>query len=500
MTRRSALGLFGAGVAAAAQNQKAIFQPTWESLKQHTPAGWFRDVKFGIFAHWGPQCAPRQGDWYARNMYIQGTRQYEFHVKHYGHPLKFGYKDVIPLWKAEQWEPETLIRRYKKAGAKYFVALGVHCDNFDCWDSKYHHWNSVNFGPKRNIVGTWRDVARANGLRFGVTEHLGWSYSWFNVNKDSDKTGPEAGVPYDGNDPAYWDLYFPPHKEKEAQYTQNAPEFWKDNWLIRVKDLIDQHQPDLMYTDGGVFDQVGLDAIAHYYNANMSWHGGKLEGVYTIKNHTANGETRFGDFQEGAATLDIERGSASEIKADPWQTETCIGQWFYFDGFKYKTPGEVVRSFVDIVSKNGVLLLNFPLLPDGTLDTESEGILDDITKWMTMNGECIHASRPWKKYGEGPTAVEGGMFSERKRKPFTPADIRFVTKHEKLYAFCLGIPEADVVFASLSKSAGLWTKPISNIRVIGSDEKVKWSLEDAGLRIQKPNHNPSDLTLGFEIT
>ncbi|HEY1213365.1 MAG TPA: alpha-L-fucosidase [Bryobacteraceae bacterium] len=498
MTRRSALGLLGAGLAVG-QTDRDLFQPTWESLKQYKCPDWFRDVKFGIWAHWGPQCAPRQGDWYARNLYIQGTRQYEYHVKHYGHPSKVGYKDVIPLWKAEHWEPETLIRKYKNAGAKYFVSLGVHCDNFDCWNSRYHQWNAVNYGPKKDIVGTWRDIARANGLRFGVSEHLAWSYSWFNVNKDSDKTGPLAGVPYDGNDSAYWDLYFPPHKEKEAQFTQNAPEFWKDNWLIRVRDLFDQHQPDLVYTDGGAFDQVGLDAIAYYYNANTRWHGGKLDSVYTIKNHLASTKL-MGDYQEGAATLDIERGAATDIRSEPWQTDTCIGQWFYFDGFKYKTPGEVVRYFVDVVSKNGTLLLNFPLLPDGSLDSQSESILADITKWMAVNGECLHASRPWKKFGEGPARAEGGLFSERKMKPFTAADVRFISKSDKLYVFFLGLPEADPIIKSLAKSEGLWTRPVSRVRVIGSDEGVKWSLDAGGLRIQRPNHNPSDLTLGFEIS
>src|SRR5579863_6240508 len=268
ITRRSAIALLGSGIAAPRQSGTPRFLANWESLKQYRCPDWFADAKFGIWAHWGPQGGPRQGDWYARNIYIQDTRQNKFHVEHYGHPSKVGYKDVLPLWTAVNWEPETLIRRYKRAGAKYFVSLGVHCDNFDCWNSKHHRWNSLNFGPKRDVVGTWRDIARNQDLRFGVTEHLGWTWNWFNVNKNSDRTGPLAGVPYDGNDPRYQDLYLPPHDGDQASYPTNPAPEWKTQWLNRITDLIDQHRPDLVYTDGGAFDQVGLELIAHYYNSS----------------------------------------------------------------------------------------------------------------------------------------------------------------------------------------------------------------------------------------
>src|SRR5690349_5108003 len=197
VTRRTALRMAAAPLLA---NTGGPFRADWESLAQYRCPTWFRDAKLGFWAHWGPQGGPKQGDWYARNIYIQGTRQYDYHVAHFGHPSKVGYKDVIPLWTAKNWEPETLIRRYKKAGARYFMSLGVHCDNFDCWNSKHQSWNAVNHGPKRDVVGTWRKAARRHGLRFGVSEHLGWTWTWFNVNKGSDKQGPLAGVPYDGNE------------------------------------------------------------------------------------------------------------------------------------------------------------------------------------------------------------------------------------------------------------------------------------------------------------
>jgi alpha-L-fucosidase len=500
MTRRSAIKLLAAGAVSPALTFSAepMFKGTWESLKQYRCPEWFRDAKFGILAHWGPQGAPKQGDWYARNMYIQGSRQNKYHVENYGHPSKFGYKNIVPLWKAENWEPETLIRRYKKAGAKYFVSLGVHCDNFDCWDSKYHRWNAAKMGPKRDVVGTWRKLARRYDLRFGVTEHLAWSYDWFNVNKGVDKTGPYVGVPYDGNDPKYWDLYFKPHPEHEAAYPLHPSTLFKRQWFERVKDLVDQNQPDLVYTDGGAFDEVGLQLIAHYYNANMHWHGGKLDGVYTLKNHLAKTKL-IGNFEDGAATEDIERGVAADIRPEPWHSETCIGNWFYWEGYKYKEPGEVIYQLLDVVSKNGTMLLNFPLLPDGTLDTREESILEDITAWMAVNGEGIFSTRPWKKYGEGPTEITAGSMNESERKPFTSADFRFTSKGEKLFAFCMGWPEGDFGIASLGTASGLWPRKIEHVRLLGSEEQVRYSRTAEQLLIHRPNHQPCNFAVAFEI-
>jgi alpha-L-fucosidase len=229
-----------------------VFEPTWDSLKQYRCPDWFRDAKFGIWAHWGPQCAPMVGDWYARQMYLQGHPQYEHHVRTYGHPSKVGFKDIIELWKGEKFDPAALIDLYKGAGARYFISMGVHHDNFDLWNSKHHRWNAVNFGPRRDIVGAWKRAAEAVGLRFGVTEHLERSWSWFNTNKGCDSYGPYAGVPYDGNDPAYEDLYFPQHDDTSYAYPANPPEAWTKGWLQRIQDLVDSYEPDLLYSDGAV--------------------------------------------------------------------------------------------------------------------------------------------------------------------------------------------------------------------------------------------------------
>ncbi len=488
-SRRTVLKSILAATAAGSAARSATngpFEANWESLKQYRCPDWFRDAKFGMWSHWGPQGAPKQGDWYARNIYIQGTRHYKHHLQHYGHPSKVGYKDIIPLWTGKNWEPETLIRKYKKAGAKYFVSLGVHCDNFDCWNSKHHSWNAVNHGPKKDVVATWRKIARDNGLRFGVSEHLAWSYSWFNVNKNADKEGSLAGVPYDGANPKYQELYFAPHAENSANYSINPTDWWKQNWLQRITDLVDQHRPDFVYTDGGAFGDVGLQLIAHYYNQNIQWHKGKLEGVYTLKNH--RDQVKFGQYQEGATLLDVERGVVAGIHPQPFNTDTCIGQWQYYEGFPYKKSRQIIEMLVDVVSRNGNLLLSVPQLPDGTLDSHCEGVVDDITRWMASNGEAIFATQPWKVCGEGPllTQYKNRMFSERNAKQFTPEDVRFTQKGDTLYAFCTPAPDRGFTIQSLGAKENMFPRPIKRVTMLGSGEKLVWTQNETALVVDRP--------------
>ncbi len=510
LSRRDFLGVMAAGVAAAhtlplraavAGEPAPGFSPTWESLQHYRCPDWFRDAKLGLFAHWGPQSVPRQGDWYARNMYIQGHRHYEYHLKHYGHPSKFGYKDIIPLWKAENWDPQALMRRYKKAGAKYFVALGCHHDNFACWNSKAHRWNSVNFGPKKDIVGLWRKAALQEGLRFGVTEHIAWSWSWFNVNKGADQSGPYAGVPYDGNDPRFQDLYHEPHEENGAHYPVNASEIWKQRWYERVSDLVAQHLPDLLFTDGGIpFGDYGLRQLANFYNDNIARNGDKLDAVYNLKRVIhGKGVGFYGDYQDGVGVLDLERGVVDGIQSEPWQCDTSVGDWFYREDVKFRTADIVIHMLADTVSKNGNMMLNFQLLPDGTFDAPTDRILENFTRWMMVNGLAIYATRPWKVYGEGPTKIKVGELTERQNQPFTPEDFRFTTKGKALYAFCLGLPKQDITIKSLGTNAGLWQKPITQVRVLGSEEKLQWSREGEHLRIKPLPNWPCDYALVFEV-
>lgn len=472
------------------------FEPTWESLQQYECPEWFRDAKLGIFMHWGPCSVPGVDSWYGRNMYIEGHRTYKHHVKTYGRPSKSGYKDIIALWKAEKFDPDRLVRLYKEAGAKYVVPVAVHHDNFDLWDSTHHRWNAVNIGPKKNIIAMWREATLRHGLRFGVSAHLARSYSWFNTSKGSDKTGPYAGVPYDGNDPKYADLYHEKHDDTSYRYPSHPPEAWKRNWFSRVKDLVDKYQPDLLYFDGGVpFGEVGRRMVAYYFNQNMRWHGGKLEAVFNIKNI---GDGRHGDYRDGICVLDLERGMLSGIRDEPWQNDTSIGPWYYMPNARYKTTDAVVDSFVDIVSKNGNLLLNVPPKPDGTLDAEAQRILVELGKWMDVNGEAVYGARPWKSYGEGPTAVPGGYFKER-TEPFTPQDMRFTTKGNVLYAICLGWPGDGATLAIKSLSAKQKVGKITKITLLGYDGELKWSRDDESLKIRMPSKKPCENAYSFRI-
>ena len=491
MRRRDAIRVM-AGLPAAwgLRADTSEFAPNWDSLKQYRAPEWFRDAKFGMWAHWGPQCVPRTGDWYARNLYIEDSPQYLYHVKNYGHPSKVGYKDIVKLWKAEKFDPAALIARYKRAGARYFTAMGVHHDNYDCWNSKHHKWNAVKIGPRKDIVGMWKKAAVANGLRFGVTEHLERSYSWFNVNKGHDKKGPLAGVPYDGNDPKYADFYFEPHEDNNSSYPVNPPEHWKREWFARIQDLVDAYQPDLLYTDGGMpFGEIGRTLAAHFYNQNLKRHDGRLEAVYAIKNVRDN---KHGDYEPGTATLDLERGVVSGINADAWQTDTCLGDWYYKRDITYKTTDVVVRMLVDIVSKNGNLLLNIPLPPEGVPDAEEEKVLAGLEKWIAVNGETIYGTRPWKLFGEGPTQSAGGQFSERKAARYSNEDFRFTKKGDALYATCMAEPGQNVVIQSLAGER------VSRVEMVGGGE-LRFSQDAAGVKIQVPDARASEHTVAFRI-
>ena len=233
------------------------FDSSEESLQHYTVPEWFRDAKFGIWSHWGPQAVPREGDWYAKNMYVEGSRQNKYHVATYGHPSEFGYKDIVELWKAERWDPEALMKLYKRVGAKYFVSMGTHHDNFFLWDSKLNKWNSVNKGPEKDVVGLWQQAAKKEGLYFGVSEHLGASYTWFQSAHKADTAGVYAGVPYDGNDPVYADLYHQKADKADTEWLTKNPA-WQVDWYYKIKELVDMYHPDLLYSDSGFpFGYVG---------------------------------------------------------------------------------------------------------------------------------------------------------------------------------------------------------------------------------------------------
>ena len=508
-TRRSAIGLLAGAVSTAPWRRASAaqlagpeippgpFKGTRESLKEYRVPDWFRDAKFGIWAHWGPQSAPEYGDWYARNMYIEGHRQYKYHLQKYGHPSKFGFKDIVPTWKAEKFDPDYLMRLYQKAGARYFVSMGVHHDNFDLWNSRHQKWNAVSMGPRKDIVGLFRKAALKHGLRFGVSEHLAVSYHWFQTSHGSDKDGPYQGVPYDGADPAYAALYHETHEApKSAWDPKGVPVSWKRHYFLRIQDLIDQYQPDLLYTDGPIFfEEWGLAFIAHLYNRSAQRHGGKVEAVYTNKGRK--------DCETGTCVLDIERGIVDKVWPEPWQTDTCIGHWHYDQEAQYKSPKLVIDMLVDIVSRNGNLLLNFPLPSSGMLDREELRILDEITTWMAVNSEAIYGTRPWKVFGEGPgtgeSAKGGGGFNERTRRLLTAEDVRFTTKGSTLYAFAMGWPGKEAVIQPLATNSPRGVGRIRNVQLLGFRGKLPWKQDETGLRVQLPPQKPCDHAFALKI-
>lgn len=492
-----------------AKQEEDLFSPAFttdiESFRSYKYPEWFRDAKFGIWSHWGPQAVPRQGDWYARKMYESDTynrqtnqptgkpsREYLYHVEHYGHPSKFGYKDIIPLWKAERWDPEKLMALYKRAGARYFVSMATHHDNFFLWDSKIHRWNSVQMGPMKDVVGLWQQAAKKEGLRFGVSEHLGASYTWFQPSHRSDPSGPLKGVPYDGTNPEYQDLYHKPTAPDDFAWLTKDPANHQ-NWLASIKEVIDLYHPDLVYSDGELpFGEVGRTMLAHFYNQDIIRNNGKLEAVYTCKHLIS----------EGRWVRDIERGAMDSISVDPWQTDTSIGDWYYRTGQKYMTGSEVIQMLVDIVSKNGNLLLNVVQTPEGNLEQDVLDVLEEIAEWIPANGEGIYGTRPWKIYGEGPSTIkqERGRFGGvRDVRPYTSEDYRFTTKGSALYAFCLEPPENEFRIISLGKTPNPEKRKIKSVSLLGSDIKPEWDQTENALVISKPSGLPEWKVVGFKI-
>jgi alpha-L-fucosidase len=350
------------------------------------------------------------------------------------------------------------------------------------------------------VVGAWRDAAQKHGLRFGVSEHLWISYKWFAVSHGADKTGPFAGVPYDGVDPQYADLY---HDAGCAQFAApnvdwsdtGIPDAWRKHYLDRMTDLIDKYQPDLLYTDGHLpFEEYGLKMVSHLYNVSAQLHGGDVEAVYNSKEPS--------DCALGTCTLDHERGVSDGIAQNHWQTDTCIGQWHYKRGQKYKSAKKVVDMLTDIVSKNGNLLLNFPLPNSGELDPEEMTILESITTWMAVNSEGIYATRPWKIYGEGPStevAIKSGGFNEDKQGDFTAQDVRFTTKDSTLYAFVMGWPEKTTLVRALAKNSPQNPGKILHVALLGYSGTINWKQDESGLRVEMPANKLSDIGITLKV-
>jgi alpha-L-fucosidase len=498
------------------------FQPNFESLQNYKSApDWFRDAKFGMWAHWGPQCVPEQGDWYAKNMYIETHAVHKFHVAKYGHPSKFGFKDVCNLFKAERWDPEHLIGLYKRAGAKYFMCMANHHDNFDMFDSTYQPWNSVAIGPKRSLVGGWEKAVRAAGLKFAVSSHGDRAWSWYQEAQLADTTGPMAGVPYDGlmtkadGKGLWWEGLDP--QDYYAQYHLPGQYKWNfagsppvakefsEKFFNRTIDLINKHSPDLLYFDDSVLphyptNDIGPRIAAYFYNHGLKRDGGRLEVVLTGKDLNAD--------QSRALVMDIEKGGASAIRPEPWQTDTCIGSWHYnishLDKHDYKNARDIARMLVDNASKNGNLMLNIPLTGHGEPDADELAIIADFTAWMDRNNAGIYATRPWRVFGEGSTApAAGNGIGRRSGGPvptFTAKDFRFMQKGDTLFAFVMDWPEdGTLVIKSLADGAATGVGNVERVEIIGTGEPLRFTRDANGLNISLPAQKVGSYVYGFKV-
>jgi len=499
------------------------FTADWDSLAAYQTPDWFRNAKFGIWAHWGPQCEAEHGDWYARGLYEEGSDHYRYHVEKYGHPSKAGFKDVIHQWKAERWDPDALVALYKKAGAKYFVALANHHDNLDLYASKYQpQWNSTKVGPKKDLIGGWAKAARKQGLRFGVSVHAAHAWTWYETSQGADKTGPYAGVPYDGHltkadgKGKWWDGLDP-----QALYAQNHPlsknggggvdgdqwhwgggastpdQAYCEKFYDRTMELVNNYDPDLVYFDDTVLplhpvSDVGLRLAAHIYNRSIAKKG-KLEAV-------VNGKI-LSEQQRKTMVWDIERGQSNAIEPLPWQTCTCIGSWHYdrrvYDNKSYKSAQTVVHTLIDVVSKNGNLLLSVPVRGNGTIDPLERDIVEEIGRWMAVSSEGIYDSRPWAVFGEGPVMEEaaapmsGPGFNEGKNKPFSAADVRFTAKGDAVYAFVMGWPaDGKVTIKSMRAGSPHLKRGIAKVELVGGQALAFEQAAD-GLRVTLPGKSPA---------
>jgi len=462
----------------------------WKGLsRNYTVPDWWREAKFGAWSHWDPQSMPEQGDWYARGMYMQGDKQYDYNLKNFGHPSEYGYKDICYNWIIDKWQPEELMNLYVEMGARYFMAMGVHHDNFDCWNSTYQPWNSVNVGPKQDIVGTWEKVARQHGLRFGIGFHNTPARTWgqfMTVRYTSDKSGPKQGIPYDalqtildgkgkwwnGMDPV--DLYGPKHDKKDPLHSPFANQF-----MWRVDDAISKYHPDMIYFDEHAGDsQVDLGVnmglgflapslIANFYNKSMQWNHGKMDVVINLK--AVGG--RYNSFQNNPELLPLVDRSLvksseaiieSQITAYTFQTETSIAEWHYLAGQKYKDAKEVIGLLMNNVSRNGTMLLNITQHGRGDLDPEVIRICKDIGGWLKINGEAVYGSRPFEVFGEN--------------------NVLYTRNQGNVYATLLDW-DGDPVTLTALHIGGSTLGKVSKVELLGSDIPMKFVQDDNGLTI-----------------
>lgn len=455
--------------------ERGNYAPNWDSLSQYEIPDWYQDAKFGIFIHWGVYAVPSyNSEWYARNMYIEGTDAYNHHVAHYGTQDKFGYKDFIPQFKAEKFNAEEWMQIVRQSGAKFVVPVAEHHDGFPMYDCPFTDWNAVKMGPHRDIIQELSDAARQQHLIFGVSSHRAENWWFFNGGRQFDS---------DVNDPQNAGLYGPAEKcDPKGWIPERQPhEAFLDDWLARTCDLIDRYEPQLLWFDWWIrepsFKPYLKRLAAYYYNKGLDWN----KGVAINYKEDA--------FQEGTAVFDVERGQLDDIRPSFWQTDTSVSEnsWSYISHHRYKTADSIIGDLIDIVSKNGALLLNIGPRPDGTIPEQEQEILKAIGQWLAVYGEAIYSTRPWKVFGEGPTKIESGSFTDTKRKPFTAQDIRFTTREGRLYAIVMKKPDDHrILIQSLAETLRLYPNQIESVELLGYSGELEWTRNEHGLTVVLP--------------
>ena len=467
----------------ASEKGTEVFQPDWTNIAQHYKfPQWFQDGKFGIFIHWGVYSVPAFGnEWYSRNMYLKDSPEYKHHIETYGKHTDFGYKDFIPLFTGDKFNADEWAALFKEAGARYIVPVAEHHDGFAMYDSELNEWNAVKAGPKKDIIGLLKKAVEKQGMTFGVSTHRAENAWFFNGGMEfpsdvQDTTITLYGRRYRGT------------PEKREAYTDDVAREWQEH----TYELIVKYQPSLLYFDWTVNDPVLMPhlnkIIAYYYNNALDW--GKEVAVNTKQGYPT-------DIQ----IWDMERGKSDKMMEHPWQTCTSVGKksWGYINGEEYKTPEQIIHDLIDIVSKNGNLLLNIGPRPDGTIPEEAKDILLSIGKWLKTNGEAIYGTRCWKKYGEGDAVTTKGSFSDNKATEYTSRDMRFTTKGNDFYAIVLNWDADSFLITSLTKDV-IGDAKIKDITLLGSSEAIRWEETDKGLRIYFPAQKPCDYAYSFKIS
>jgi alpha-L-fucosidase len=458
------------------------YHASWDSLEKYEVPEWYRDAKFGIFIHWGVYSVPAFGnEWYPRNMYLVDKPEFEHHVETYGPQNKFGYKDFIPMFRAEKFDPDQWAELFRKAGAKYVVPVAEHHDGFAMFDYDFTDWSAAKMGPRRDVVGELAKAVRKQGLHFGASSHRAEHWWFYN-----------GGMAFDSDvkDPRYALFYGPAQPDK----TQPDKAFL-DDWLVRASEIVDKYQPQVVWFDWWieqpVFQPYLQKFAAYYYNRGAEW----KRGVAINYKNTS--------FPEQAAVLDIERGKLDTIRPIFWQTDTSVSEksWGYIQNDKFRTPESLINELVDIVSKNGCLLLNVGPKSDGTIPDEVQKVLLDMGAWLNTNGEAIYGTRPWKISGEGPTKEVAGSFKDTAGSPFTGQDIRFTTHGDTLYAIALAWPKnGKLLVKSLASGSSLNAGKIRKVQMLGYEGKLKWSQTPAGLSVDLPNKKPGDYAFAIKIS